>query len=127
MKRQLGPLGAEERGHLFEGWVACVLRAYRDYRSLFEDWGYWAAGDGSPLEVDFLLRRGSDLFAIEVRSGRKVFEADMRGLRAIADLPGLRRRIIVCLGDRKQRTADGIDILPAAELLAQLDKGRLLA
>jgi len=39
MKRQLGPPTAEERGRVFEGWVASVLRAYRDYRGLFEDWG----------------------------------------------------------------------------------------
>ena len=58
MKRQLGPPAAEERGHLFEGWVASLLRAYRDYRDLFGDWGYWAPGKGSSLEVDFILRSG---------------------------------------------------------------------
>ena len=114
MKRQLGPPTAEERGHLFEGWVASVLRAYRDYRGLFEDWGYWASGHGSSLEVDFILRRGKDLIALEVRSGRKVFDADLRGLRAIADLPQVVRRLVVCRGDRRQKTADGIDILPVA-------------
>jgi len=68
MKRQLGPPTAEERGHLFEGWVASVLRAYRDYGDLFEDWGYWASGNGSSPEVAFILRRGKDLIALEVRS-----------------------------------------------------------
>jgi hypothetical protein len=121
MKRQLGPPTAEERGHLFEGWVASVLRAYRDYRGLFEDWGYWASGNGSSLEVDFILRRGKDLIALEVRSGRKVFDADLRGLRAIADLPHVVRRIVVCRGDRRQKTADGIDVLPVAAFLAHLE------
>lgn len=125
MKRQLGPPVAEERGHLFEGWVACLLRAYRDYRGLFEDWGYWAPGKGSALEVDFVLRRGDDRVALEVRSGQKVFETDLRGLRAIQGLPGLRRRLVVCRGSRRQRTADGIDILPVASLVAELESSEL--
>jgi len=120
MKRQLGPPTAEERGHLFEGWVACLLRADRDYRGSFDDWGYWAAGKGSSVEVDFILRRGAELVAIEVRSGEKLFEADLRGLRAVADLAGVARRVVVFRGKRRQRTADGIDILPVAAFLAEL-------
>jgi predicted AAA+ superfamily ATPase len=124
MKRQLGPPAAEERGHLFEGWVGGLLRAYRDYRALFDDWGYWAAGEGSSVEVDFVLRRDRDVVAIEVRSGAKVFEADMRGLRAIADLRPA-RRLIVFRGERRQVTADGIEILPVAALLRELENQRL--
>ena len=124
MKRQLGPPAAEERGHLFEGWVAGLLRAYRDYRALFDDWGYWAAGEGSSVEVDFVLRRDRDVVAIEVRSGAKVFEADMRGLRAIADLRPV-RRLLVFRGERRQVTSDGIEILPVSALLRELESERL--
>ena len=125
MKRQLGPPTAEERGHLFEGWVASLLRAYRDYRGLFDDWGYWAAGKGSSVEVDFVLRQSGDLVAVEVRAGQKVFEADLRGLRAMAELPGVRRRLVVFRGERRQKTADGIEILPAASFHAELALGTL--
>jgi len=125
VKRQLGPPTAEERGHLFEGWVAGLLRAYRDYRGLFEDWGYWAPGKSSSVEVDFVLSRGEDRVALEVRAGTKVFEADLRGLRAIADLPGVRRRLVVFRGERRQRTADGIDILPVVSFLGELERGTL--
>ena len=125
MKRQLGPPSAEERGHLFEGWVASLLRAYRDYRRLFDDWGYWAPGKGSSVEVDFVLRRDEDLVAVEVRSGQKVFDADLRGLRALAELPRVRRRLVVCRGDRRQKTADGIDILPVPAFLAELERSSL--
>ena len=72
MRGERGPPGAEERGHLFEGWVIALLRAYRDYRGLFEDWSYWAPGKGSGLEVDLLLRRGKDLVALEVKSAKTV-------------------------------------------------------
>jgi predicted AAA+ superfamily ATPase len=124
MKRQLGPPAAEERGRLFEGWVAGLLRAYRDYRALFDDWGYWAAGEGSSVEVDFVLRQGRDLVAIEARSGQKVFAADLRGLRAMA---GMRpaRRLVVCRAERRQATADGIEILPVTAFLRELERQTL--
>lgn len=125
MKRQLGPPAAEERGPLLEGWVAGVLRAYRDYRGLFDDWGYWAAGKGSSVEVDLVLRRGRDLVALEVRAGRKVFDADLRGLRATADLPRVARRLVVYRGERRQKTADGTEILPVTAFLADLERATL--
>jgi hypothetical protein len=107
-------------------WLASLLRAYRDYRGLFEDWGYWAPGKGSSLEVDFVLRRGRDLVAVEVRSGQRVFETDLRGLRAIAELLRVRRRLVVCRGDRRQKTADGIEILPIRPFLDELEASSLL-
>jgi predicted AAA+ superfamily ATPase len=121
-KRRSGPLAAEERGALFEGWVANLLRAYRDYRGLYEEWWYWASGRGASVEVDFLLRRGKRLVAIEAKATSRLAEADFRGLRAVADLAGLRRRILVYTGPRPQRTRDRIEILPAArfaDLLAR--------
>lgn len=87
--------------------------------------GYWAPGQGSGLEVDFVLRRSDELVAVDVRAGRKVFEADLRGLRAIAGLPGLRRRLVICRVERRQRTADGIEILPVPAWLAAPESSAL--
>jgi hypothetical protein len=46
--------------------------------------------------------------------------ADVRGLRAIADLPGLKRRILVFLGAERQKTPDGIDVLPFSAFAEEL-------
>jgi hypothetical protein len=40
-------------------------------------------------------------------------------------LAGVKRRLVVYLGDRPQRTEDGIDILPLREFLAALEQLRL--
>lgn len=125
MKNQLDPPGAEERGHLFEGWVASLLRAYRDYRDLFDDWGHWAPSSGSALEVDFVLRRGNKLAAIEVKASRRVEEAGLRGLRAVKGVPGIGRRLVVYLGERPMRTQDGIDVLPLPQFLEAIAGGEL--
>lgn len=56
-KRQLGPVGAEERGPLLEGWILTVLRAHNERSALFEDVTYWAPLQARQTEVDFLLEK----------------------------------------------------------------------
>ena len=123
LRHQLAPVTAEERGPLFEGFVAGVLRAYSDYADLFDDWGYWATT--GQLEVDFVIRRGDAIVAIEAKSATVVHKRDLVGLRAIAALPGIVRRIVVHRGSRRQTTEDGIEILPVRAWLDEVEKGRL--
>jgi predicted AAA+ superfamily ATPase len=125
MKRQLGAPTAEEVGPLFEGWVASLLLAYRDYRGAFEEWFYWAPGKGSTVEADFLLRQGREMVAIEVKSSRRVGDEDLRGLRAIGELPEVRRRLVVYRGERRLETSDRIAILPVGVFLDELEAGNL--
>jgi predicted AAA+ superfamily ATPase len=112
MKRAKGELVAEERGALFEGVVAQLLRAYKDYRDIYDDMYYWAPAGQPGSEVDFLLRKDSDLIAIEAKSGNIFTESWCKGLRAVAELKGLRHRIIVYPRGPVLRTEDGIDVLP---------------
>ena len=112
MKHAKGDLVAEEKGALFEGMVAQLLRAYKDYRGICDDMYYWATAGQTGTEVDFLLVRGSDLIAVEAKSGNTFNEGWCRGLRAVAKLKGLRHRIIVYPRGPVLRTEDGIDIFP---------------
>lgn len=125
LKRQLGPLSSEEQGPLFEGWVANLLRAYRDYHDLFDDWYYWAPAEAARTEVDFLLVRGRERLAIEAKGGTRVNGDALRGLRAIAGLKGLKRRVVVYRGARRLVTADGIEVWPVAHFLDALADRRL--
>ena len=115
-----GPLAQEEVGPLLEGWVHTLLCTYMAERELAEEVAYWAPVASKGLEVDFLLRRGDELCAVEVKAARRVHPGDMAGLRAIADLPGLRRRILVHRGDRPTKTEDGIDAWPVGTFLGAL-------
>jgi hypothetical protein len=56
---------------------------------------------------------------------RRPSRQDMAGLRVIADLRGLRRRILVHRGDRATRTEDGIDAWPVSVFLEALESDRL--
>jgi predicted AAA+ superfamily ATPase len=125
MKHSAGPVSPEERGALFEGMIAQVLRAYQGYRSICDGLYYWAPSSKSETEVDFLLTRGEERIAIEAKSGNAFAEGWCKGLRAVADLAGLSRRIIVYPRGPTLRTADGIDVLPFQDFAAKLADGSL--
>ncbi len=128
VKQELHPLGEAERGALLEGWVGTLLRAYGEpgcglglrYDGLF----YWAPAEGG-TEVDFLILRGGEFTAIEVKARDYLVSKDFKGLRAIADLGGLRRRLVVFQGNRPFRTEDGIEALPVRNFLNDLETGAL--
>jgi len=120
MKRLSGVVTQEERGHLFEGLVAQLLRAYKDYRGICDEIYYWASSAGTKTEVDFLLLRGEELIAIEAKSGANFAETWCKGLRAMAQLKGLKHRMIVYPKGPALRTKDGIDVLPFLEFADRL-------
>ena len=125
MKRSKGGVVPEERGALFEGLVAQLLRAYKDYGDLCDDIYYWGTSGASASELDFLLVRGKELVAVEAKSGNTFTEAWCKGLRAVGQLKGLRRRIIVYPRGPLLRTIDGIEIMPFQHLAEQLASGSL--
>jgi len=126
MKRSSGAVTQEERGPLFEGMVAQLLRAYKDYRGICDEITYWAPSAGTKTEVDFLLLRAGEFIAIEVKSGATFSETWCKGLRAITQLKGLRHRIIVYPKGPALRTKDGIDIVPFQHFADQLAANALL-
>jgi predicted AAA+ superfamily ATPase len=124
-KRQLGPVGAEERGALFEGWILTVLRAHNEPSGLFEEISYWAPLQARQTEVDFLLRRGREYLALEVKAQSRFSLRHLSGLRAIADLGRVVRRVLAYLGDQRLRTEDGIEVWPLHAFLAALANHKL--
>jgi predicted AAA+ superfamily ATPase len=119
-----GPVATEERGPLFEGWMAALLRTYADQRGLADAIYYWAPHQ-SRVEVDFLLKRGKELLAIEAKTSPNLKPELLAGLRAASGMPGLVRRILVYGGSTLLRTEDGIDVWPVDALVASLAMGRL--
>lgn len=124
VRRELHPPGELERGALLEGWAGALLRAYGEpgcgLGSQYDGLFYWAPTNGG-TEVDFLIQRGNEFTAIEVKAKETLASHDFKGLKAIADLKGIRRRLMVFLGERPFRTEDGIEALPIADLLQELE------
>lgn len=111
IKRQLGPVAAEERGALLEGWVFGVLRAHNETQQLFDAIAYWSPVE-SDAEVDFVLTRDNEYLAIEVKAAATYNTSMLKGLRAIDGLSGLTRRILIYTGPHEFQTEDGIHVWP---------------
>ena len=80
---------------------------------------FYSPASAGRTEVDLLLTRGRESLAIEVKSAKVGPEA-LRGLRAIAALPRLARRVLVHPGPRPLVTADKIEVWPVGRLLRAL-------
>jgi predicted AAA+ superfamily ATPase len=125
LRRELGPLQALERGPLLEGLVFMLLTFYAERDELFDSVGYWAPAEAKTTEVDFVLARRNRTLAIEVKATRTIRPADLRGLRAIGELAGLTRRLLVFLGSERLTTPDGIEAVPLAAFSDELARGAL--
>lgn len=122
-----GAVGAEERGHLFEGFVLGLLRLHVTLGSLDGCELSYYAPSASSAEVDFVVSRGDEHVAIEVKATAAPRDEHVRGLRAISELKGLRRRVLVHTGSRAERTADGIEMLGLSAFSRVLHEGSLWA
>lgn len=128
VRREFHPPGETERGVLFEGWIAGLLRAYGDPASAlglpYDAIYYWSPAQGGS-EVDFLIQRGKEFTAIEVKAKETLSNRDFAGLKKIAELHGIKRRIAVFWGDRPFQTEDGIEAFSVNEFLTELQEKRL--
>ena len=120
-----GSLSPEERGPLLDGLVLHVLRAHAAESDLYEDLSHWSPAQAKHTRVDFLLRRGSEHIAIEVKAGARFQPEMLCGLRAVADLPRLVRRVVVHTGRRSLTTEDGIEVWPFSRFARVVASGEL--
>jgi predicted AAA+ superfamily ATPase len=125
LKRQSGPVDDDEKGFLFEGFVHHCLRAYGSYLKIFDELNFWAPLDAKSLEVDFLVRQGKEITAIEVKAKKKLGSEDLRGLRAVESVKGVKHRYIVYMGKERLALGDKMTALPLLEFSEMLRRGRL--
>jgi predicted AAA+ superfamily ATPase len=119
-KRQFAPPVAEECGALFEGYIGLLLKAYRDLKIIHYDDLYYYAATSRSSEIDFLIRRGDSLVAIEVKYASNLTAVHLKSLRSANALKGLEKRFIVYNGTYDFVTEDGIIALSLPSFMKQL-------
>ena len=124
IKRQLDPVTSEEVGPLLEGWVLHSLRAHAQHGALFDELSYWSPAQAQ-IEVDFLLKRGREFIAIEVKATDRYQTAQLKGLRAIGELADVKRRLLIYTGTRSFKSSDGIEVWPLQRFHEALATKRL--
>lgn len=118
LRRPLDRPLEDERGLLLEHFVAQEL--HRRTGTLWPEARLFHYRTKHGAEVDFVLEVGRDLWGIEVKSARTASTDMLSGLDSLADrTKRLKRKIIVCLTDRRVRIRD-VEVWPLREFLAEL-------
>ncbi len=125
VQRRLGPIAGDECGPAFEGWIRTLLEAYARRHELYQEIFYWAPAQARQTQVDFLLRRGREILAVETTDAQRPRRKAVAGLRAIGALDGVARRVLVYHGSDERVTRDGIEIWPLRRFLDALEGGGL--
>ena len=115
MRREKVLPGSAEYGSALEHLVILELRAYLDYHRMDVPLGYWRSH--AQHEVDAVV---DDSHAIEVKAKSRITDADLKGVRALAEEIPLRRKIVVSLEQNERTTDDGIQILPVSRFFGGL-------
>jgi predicted AAA+ superfamily ATPase len=119
-KKQLEGLAIEEKGALFEGFIAQALKCHHELGILdFDRLSYWSAGKNS-IEVDFILERGKEIIGIEAKAGDNPDKGWFSGLSALKETGRLKRAIVVYTGKRKYKHASGAEVLPLGDFIKEL-------
>ena len=113
--------GGDIEGAALEGLVLQHLRGWIGYGNVDCRVYFWRTRGGS--EVDFVLYGAAGFWAIEVKNGRSLRPADLRGIRAFhQDYPEATPLVLYRGTDTVQR--DGVRCMPVDRFLRDLVPGR---
>ncbi|MGE4232340.1 MAG: ATP-binding protein [Bacteriovoracia bacterium] len=114
-----------EIGSLFEGFIHMLLCFQQDTFSEIDELFYWSPAETKKVEVDFLVKKGDEYIAIEVKSVSKIRPEYFKGLKAIQALKGLKRQVLVYLGEEKMFYDKSIEVLPFSDFVRELKTKRI--
>lgn len=97
-------------GSLFEHLVLQIMIS--EFQCLDEEIRLSVYRTEGGSEVDLILERKGELFAIEIKATKKVHKADLRGLKSFAEFYGKKHTPLVIHMGEHRSNMDGIDILP---------------
>jgi predicted AAA+ superfamily ATPase len=118
LRRPLDKPLDDERGFLLEHLVAYEIHRRLGSTLPRAALYYYRTRHGS--EVDFVLEVDRELWAIEVKAGRRIGRTALRGFESLSDRTRrLKRRIVVFLGPRKQKI-ENVEVLPLISFLNEL-------
>jgi predicted AAA+ superfamily ATPase len=121
-QKKFGPPVQEELGPLFEGLVYMLLRFKSDTLCSYDKINYWAPAESKKTEVDFLISRGKEFFAVEVKATTRLRPEHFMGLNAISELKGLKKKILVYMGTQDLKTNNQIEVMSFGSFIKWLEK-----
>jgi predicted AAA+ superfamily ATPase len=101
-------------GAIFENWVISEIRKNNFNNAQNDGMHYFRDSAGN--EVDLILERESEPFAIEIKYSKKIDENMMRGLKYWHKLQPNSQSILLHAGDRNEILNEKLSVLPYTEV-----------
>lgn len=102
------------RGALFENLILLEIMKQRLNAGRRPNLYFWRDNTGN--EIDILLDRGTELLAIEVKSGQTVTADYFKGLNFWQRTSGQEGGFVVYAGDQQQMRSNGVQVVPFRKL-----------
>ena len=115
--------GSSAFGKAFEHFLINEIRAYLSYKQLDYPLSYWRTSSG--LEVDLII--GNMKLAVEFKATKEVFNAEIKGMKALKGEFNVERAIIVSRDTRDRKTKEGIELMCWEKFCDMLWAGKLLS
>ena len=111
-------VSADRIGNLFEHlFLQTVLSSAKAHDELIRVSVFRTEGG---LEVDFIIEKQNQIFAVEVKATKNIGKSDLRGLKSFSDFFGKdHKSMIVYLGE-DELNLEGIDVYPFTKALQVL-------
>ncbi|MFC1495852.1 ATP-binding protein [Candidatus Margulisiibacteriota bacterium] len=104
-------------GEAFEHFVILETKRFLDYREREAKIGFFRTADGA--EVDMILEKGHEIWAIEIKSSSNPSLSDLRGLRSFIRDHKYSRAICVCQTPRIY-SSEKINFIPWKQFLSEI-------
>lgn len=118
LRRPLDRYLEDEKGLLLEHFVAQELQGRMG--ALWPELSVFHYRTQQGAEVDFVLQVGRELWGLEVKASRQVSGSVLSGFSSLAQrAKRLTRKVVVFLGDRRQKIED-VEVIPLTEFLEEL-------
>lgn len=72
-------------------------------------------------EVDFIVEKENEVYAIECKASRNVSRGDLGGFASFQKFYKKPFRSVVCYWGEAEKTIDGVDILPWQSMMKMID------
>ena len=117
--RQKDQFSAIELGHLFEQWFIQQIIAWNSYHK--KDWKLYYYRDNFKAEVDLIVEAHNKIFALEIKSSKRVKPEYLEGLHSFASYAKKPvQKYLIFQGDKKERWDDVLAI-PFEQFLKDID------
>jgi len=122
--RPRGPLDRPEKieGQALEGLIGQHFKAWIDYSEIKRELYFWKTRSG--VEVDFVIYGPDCMYGIEVKNGRNVRPADLRGLRSFKEEYPESKTLLLYRGKDRMLKGDVL-CMPCEEFLVNLNPEKL--